>query len=420
MRFYASLRVMSLSFPLLATTHLLAQALPRPSLPAPLTNGDGLRYPLVMAPVTLNLVGSGIYPVKGSDGRIHLAYALQVTNSWSIPATLQSITVVDPANNDQPTGANRVLDIKNQDVTGQAKLFTLPGTMDKQSYTRQIPGGQSSVMFFDVTYQDIRQVPRAVAFRFTVSTPPTPVGTVHTFVSHPIAVGRDAMVISPPLKGSGWVNGNGCCLEIGPHRFVTNSMNGSLDPSETFAIDWVRIDIHGVAFKGDGSQPEDWFGYGAEVVAAAPGTVVEVVRNLPNVPPGKNPDGLTMEQIAGNRVILDMGQGRYAMYAHLAPGSVQLHVGDRVQRGQRLGLLGNTGNTTAPHLHFQIMDRPSSLDDTSLPFVFDRMDVKRRVPLDLTQLEDYMDRKIPMPMDTKDAAPRASEMPLSGDVVEFP
>jgi hypothetical protein len=50
------------------------------------------------------------------------------------------------------------------------------------------------------------------------------------------------MVISSPFKGSGWVNGSGCCLEIGPHRFVTNPINGTLDPSETFAIDWVQID----------------------------------------------------------------------------------------------------------------------------------------------------------------------------------
>ena len=93
------------------------------------------------------------------------------------------------------------------------------------------------------------------------------------------------------------------------------------------------------------------------------GIVVEVVRNLPNVTPGKNPEGLTIAQIAGNRVIIDMGSGYYAMYAHLAPGSVQLHVGDHVRQGQKLGLVGNTGNSSAPHLHFQVMDRPSSLDE---------------------------------------------------------
>jgi hypothetical protein len=398
---------------------LVAQEFSQRDWYAPLTNGDGLRYPLEIGPLTWSVVGSGIYPVKGSDGLIHLAYALQFTNSWGINATIKSVEVVDPARGNQVSGKNRVLDIKNEDVTGQVKLFTLPGSMNKDSYTNQVPSGQSGVMFFDVTYDDISQVPRAIAHRITVTTPPTPAGTEHTIVGHSIPIGRLAMVISPPLKGSGWVNGNGCCLEVGPHRFVTNPMNGALDPSETFAIDWVQVDAHGLAYRTDGKKPEDWIGYGAEILAVAPGTVVEVVRDLPDVTPGKNPEGLTIAQIAGNRVIIDMGSGRYAMYAHLAPGSVQLHVGDHVQRGQKLGLLGNTGNSSAPHLHFQVMDRPSSLDDTSLPFVFDHMTLEGSVGLDLAALDEDMDKKIAMPMDKKYAKPLTRAMPLSRDVVGF-
>ena len=386
---------------------------------APLTNGDGLRYPLEIGPLTLHVVGSGIYPVKGSDGLIHLAYALQVTNAWSLTAIIKSVEVVDPARGNQVSGNNRVLDVKNEDVTGQVKLFTLPGTMNKESYTNQIPSGQSGVMFFDVTYENMSQVPTAIAHRITVTTPPTPVGTEHTAVGHSIPIGREAIVISPPLKGSGWVNGNGCCLEIGPHRFVTNPMNGTLDPSETFAIDWVQVDAHGLAYRTDGKKPEDWIGYGAEITAAAPGTVVEVMRDLQDVTPGKNPEGLTIAQIAGNRVIIDMGSGHYAMYAHLAPGSVQLHVGDYVRQGQKLGLLGNTGNSSGPHLHFQVMDRPSSLDDTSLPFVFDHMNLEGRVSLDLTALDENTDKKIAIPMDKTEAKPLTRAMPLSRDVVGF-
>ena len=386
---------------------------------APLTNGDGLRYPLEIGPITWHVVGSGIYPVKGSDGLIHLAYALQVTNSWSLTATIKSVEVVDPARGNQVSGKNRVLDIKNEDVTGEVKLFTLPGTMNKESYTYQIPSGQSGVMFFDVTYDDISQVPKAIAHRITVTTPPTPVGTDHTTVGHSIPIGRKAMVFSPSLKGSGWVNGNGCCLEVGAHRFVTNPMNGTLDPSETFAIDWVQVDAHGLAYRTDGKKSEDWIGYGADILAVAPGTVVEVVRDLPNVAPGKNPEGLTIAQIAGNRVIIDMGSGYYAMYAHLAPGSVQLHVGDHVRQGQKIGQLGNTGNSSAPHLHFQVMDRPSSLDDTSLPFVFDHMNLEGRVPLDLAAVDENTDNKIAIPMDKNEAKPLTRAMPLSRDVVGF-
>ena len=159
---------------------------------APLTNGDGLRYPLEIGPLTWHVVGSGIYPVKGSDGLIHLAYALQVTNSWNLTATIKSVEVVDPARGNQVSGKNRVLDIKNEDVTGQVKLFTLPGTMNKESYTNQIPSGQSGVMFFDVTYDDISQVPKPIAHRIRVATPPSPVGTEHTTIGHSIPIGREA------------------------------------------------------------------------------------------------------------------------------------------------------------------------------------------------------------------------------------
>jgi murein DD-endopeptidase MepM/ murein hydrolase activator NlpD len=90
-----------------------------------------------------------------------------------------------------------------------------------------------------------------------------------------------------------------------------------------------------------------------------------------------------------------------------------------VRQGQKLGLLGNTGNSSAPHLHFQVMDRPSSLDDTSLPFVFDHMNLEGRVSLDLTALDENTDKKIAIPIDKNAAKPLTRAMPLSRDVVGF-
>jgi murein DD-endopeptidase MepM/ murein hydrolase activator NlpD len=102
------------------------------------------------------------------------------------------------------------------------------------------------------------------------------------------------------------------------------------------------------------------------------------------------------------------------------PDSIRLHVGDYVRQGQKLGLLGNTGTSSAPHLHFQLMDRPSGLDATSLPFAFDRMDLEGRVPLDLTALDENTDKKIALPTDKNEAKPLTRAMPLSRDIVGFP
>jgi len=80
------------------------------------------------------------------------------------------------------------------------------------------------------------------------------------------------------------------------------------------------------------------------------------------------PTNLTIEQADGNHVVLDLGDGRYALYAHFKPGSVRVKAGDRVSRGQVLGEVGTSGNSSEPHLHFHVMDGPSALASNGLPY----------------------------------------------------
>jgi hypothetical protein len=387
----------------------------------PLTSGEGMRYPLTIGPISWRILGPSIQPVMGSDGLTHLAYSLLLTNSWGQPAVLKSIEVVDPAHDYAATGKNEVLTINNDDVTGELRLLSLPGTLDKANYRTEVPSGQSAVAFFDVTYSDSAQVPRAIAHRVTVGV----IGREGkpqdlTVLSPPLRLSCiEPIVLAPPLKGEGWINGNGCCKEIGPHRFVMNSINGSLAPTEEFAIDWIRVNPQGRLFTGDPKDPKHWYGYGAELLAVAPGTVIEVVSDLPDQPAGKSPEGLTIEQIAGNRVILDLGFGRYAYYAHIAPHTTTVRVGEYVRQGQKIGLLGNTGNTDAPHLHFQLIDRPSTLDGSALPFVFDRMQLQGRVTVNLNELDGWLHKTTPVPVNTKGAKLLTRSMPLSLDVITF-
>lgn len=387
----------------------------------PLTNGDGQRYPLAIGPVVWHLVGSGIYPVKGSDGRIHLAFAMQFTNSWSAPTTIQSVEAVDPSRNNQLTGTNRVLSMKSEDVTDEIRPLGSNSNGDKAGYSKKLAAGQSGVMYFDVTYAKSSDVPCPIALRVHSVQPESKPMPESTLVSPPLKLrSQSPILIAPPFKGDGWVNANGCCLEVGPHRFVLNAMNGTLDPSEGFAIDWIKVNREGKAFRTDGKKSEDWLCYGVDVLAVAPGTVVETMRDLPNEPPGVAPTSLKVSEIAGNHVLLDLGDGRYAMYAHLAPHSVTVHVGDRVKVGDKLGLLGNNGNTTGPHLHFQISDPPSTLDVTSLPFVFKSMMLEGRISLNLEEIEDYSIKGTILPIDKKVARRLSGVMPLSRDVVNFP
>ncbi|MDT9691807.1 M23 family metallopeptidase [Streptomyces sp. P9(2023)] len=75
-------------------------------------------------------------------------------------------------------------------------------------------------------------------------------------------------------------------------------------------------------------------------------------------------------RVVGNHLVLDLGDGTYAMYAHLKRGSLAVRTGDRVVAGQELARCGNSGNSTEPHLHFQLMDGPDLDTARGLPFTW--------------------------------------------------
>jgi murein DD-endopeptidase MepM/ murein hydrolase activator NlpD len=128
----------------------------------------------------------------------------------------------------------------------------------------------------------------------------------------------------------------------------------------------------GRLFTGDGSRNEQYFCFGADILAAAAGTVVSVREGMPEETPNQPPVAVRKAaDYAGNNVVIQVGPAIWATYAHLQPGSIRVAVGDTVAEGQLLGLLGNSGNSTSPHLHFQLSDGPDILTSTSLPFVFD-------------------------------------------------
>ena len=81
-----------------------------------------------------------------------------------------------------------------------------------------------------------------------------------------------------------------------------------------------------------------------------------------------------------------MANGAFAGYGHLQPGSVRVRRGQRVRTGERIGRLGNSGNSTGPHLHFQLMTRPSFVDADGLPFELNAFTLDAR----LTSLDEFI------------------------------
>jgi len=360
-------------------------------------------------PVLLS-VASHPVPFRGADGRVHIDYELQVINARSVPARLVSLEVLDAA-------SGKVLaTVSGADV---ARTFSLLGG----AATDSVDAAQAGFFWIDVVLEPGQPLPKALSHRvvtagaevrLTAAVKPGNEGTVQTTqTGGNVALStRPAPLIGPPLEGTGWVAFNGCCKEV-PHRRAGIPVNGVLYVSQRFAIDWIKLDANSQQSNGDSNKNENWPTYGQKAIAVADAKVVSVLDGLPERVPNALPPDTTMQNVTGNHVILDLGRGYYAFYAHLQPGSLKVRVGDRVKRGQVLALVGNSGNTTAPHLHFHVSDGMGPLSSQGLPYLIDTFVVKG-VGVDVTE----QGKVIVKPLSQQ--GPQRAALPMDGYVVDFP
>lgn len=143
-----------------------------------------------------------------------------------------------------------------------------------------------------------------------------------------------------------------------------NYHNGT--PQQKYAFDFLIKDENGRSFVGDGKQNIDYFAYGKQIFAAADGEVVEVVDGVTENAPGEtNPFNAT-----GNTIVIKVGEGEYLTYAHFKTYTIKVKAGEKVKKGQLLGLCGNSGNSTEPHLHFQMQNTAMMSQGTGIKIRF--------------------------------------------------
>ena len=364
--------VLLLSAPAMAACLVLSACTgPSAQTPSPPSSSPAPASPPRAPSLTTALAVTSPHPARsiaGSDGSTHLEYNLVITNGFTTDATLTELIVQDESGRELHKLQGDALRAATYKLLSANTTVTVPASAVVEVVVDVTLPAQSGAVPSAVGNQISYSLPDDAPFRTIIGATTVNGPRVQVDTSTPT-------VIKPPLRGPGWLAFNGCCLSSAPHRNVLlPADDGTFRAFEMFAIDWVKVS-DGAVFRGDGSQLSDHYAYGSEIHAATAGEVVDVRTDLPEAPVNESISGnATVKEprdYPGNHVTVRLAPDRYAMYAHLQTGSARVKVGDQVKEGDVLGLLGSSGNASAPHLHFSIQDGPDALTSLSLPFVID-------------------------------------------------
>jgi len=345
-------------------------------------------------------------PLTGSDGRTHLVYELWITNASSGDAVLEKLEVLD--------GEQVLLTLEGPALAARLR----PGANGEPTAT--LGRYVQSFAALHLSLPPGAAVPQQLAHRIVAQALAAPPGQQQVqHVGGRVAVDRrEVVVIGPPLMGEGYIAGDSCCDAV-RHTRAALPVNGRIRVAQRFAVDWEQLDAQGRIYHGPQQALSSYTIYGQPALAVADARVVSVVDGLPEQTPGSYPRGISLDQADGNSVVLDLGGQRFALYAHLQPGSITVKAGDRVRRGQVLGKVGNSGNSVAPHLHFHVMDGPLPVDANGLPYTIDSFWITGHAAS--TEAFDTAEAKgTPLAMTAVDPPRKVSDsLPMDMSIVRF-
>ena len=176
---------------------------------------------------------------------------------------------------------------------------------------------------------------------------------------------KPEVLYSLPFKGK-WLVANGGIDKTNSHSwYVCN---------QRYAYDFYILENE-KSFKGDGRKVTDYNCYGEPILSPADGIVVEIKNLFNDTPIPEVQEAIcACSDIRGNYIVIKHSENEYSTIAHIKKDSFCVNVGESVKRGQKIALCGNSGNTSEPHIHFQIQQGKSFLLSASLPISF--IDIK--------------------------------------------
>jgi|KBSMisStaDraftv2_1062788.scaffolds.fasta_scaffold00208_20 Peptidase family M23 len=308
-------------------------------------------------------------PVPMGKTRV-LVYELHITNFDTVRLTIKRIDIFG---NDSSESLVSLADKKLSAalVRVGADMIMSSSSPGANHDTRMIDPGGRSVLFLWVELPSNYVVPTILNHRiFFSSTSPDATSPIDATLNDFQVTVHQAPVptLGPPFKGGIWLVGDGP-INDSNHRRSIFAIDGQIYSPERFAIDWEKIGENNDTRNGGSTRNENWWGWGEQILAVADGDITEAVDQFPDNVPRVLPS-VTLDNIAGNHIILQISPNRFVTYAHLQRRSIRVRVGEHVHRGDVLALLGNSGNSTGAHLHLQLTDRNSVLQSQGVPFVF--------------------------------------------------
>jgi murein DD-endopeptidase MepM/ murein hydrolase activator NlpD len=157
------------------------------------------------------------------------------------------------------------------------------------------------------------------------------------------------------------------------HRRTISAVDGKYYAPQRYAMDLIGMDNGNRYRQGRQNANVDFYGFDDIIYSATSGEIVSVIDTIAdNVPPKvPSPDPLALYRAGGNQVVVKAAAGVYVFYGHLKKASVNVKPGDRIEAGQPIARIGNSGNSVAPRLHLQVTDGPDPIRSNGIPWVFD-------------------------------------------------
>jgi len=232
------------------------------------------------------------------------------------------------------------------------------------------------------------------ALRFITKDP----GNLHSKISIKPTIYVQKTVLDLPFKG--------VCQVTDGHDFPAHHRRipllnpnvrkiGLTANSGRFSYDFALADLKGSIYKSDGYKVEDYYGWGKPVLCPGDGTVVSAAsdkpdnkgirKELPLITPEEyqqlriqafeHLEKLGMQEILGNHVIIDHGNGEFSVIDHMQQDSVSVEVGDEVAKGTPIGKIGNSGDSWFPHIHYGLQNGKDIFTSEGLPSRFRKFEL---------------------------------------------